>query len=241
MSVTPVIAREYPYEIPGAQVDKAILKKVDPWSALEFLRVEALLRSEEVQRLYRKNATGRLLYKRYRIIWDMLNGFHHHLLSPATMEDKGIADMDKWKELSTGARRLLNPIRDDPARFIHLQLDCAVPPATLVKTLMPLLTERHRHITVGFTAYGLARRHPKKRPPILDVAAWLNYLKCYDLRQCAGLTFGQIAEQVFGATVGRGEASRRKRRTRYDQAERGYKAIKRLIKAAVENRWPPVL
>ena len=45
----------YPYSIPPApQLDSESLKKLDLWNALEFFRVEALLRSESAQTLYRQ-------------------------------------------------------------------------------------------------------------------------------------------------------------------------------------------
>ncbi|MEO6111612.1 MAG: hypothetical protein ABIQ24_07260, partial [Nitrospiraceae bacterium] len=222
------------------QVDMATLRKVPLWRALEFFRIEALLRSEEVQRMYRKNATGRSLHKRFGIFWDGLRGYHHYLLRSATLEDAGIVDMDKWQNPNK-AQLLIYPIRHDPPRFIHLQLDCAVPPATVVKTLMPLLTERHRPLKVALEKSWTVLRHPKENPPITHVAAWLTYLNCYDLRQCDGLTFGQIGKQVFGAPAGRGSQAAKGKRTHYDQAERGYKAVKRLIKEAVANHWPPDL
>jgi hypothetical protein len=242
MQGKPFVAHPYPYKIPAPQLDWATNKKISQWAALEFFRIEALLRSEEVQRLYRKNAKGGTLSEKYGILWDSLDGFHHHLLKASTLQDAGITDLDHWQNVPGGsALHILNPVRTDPSRFLHLQLDCAIPPTTLLKALTPFLVERHRHLKVEFEIGGPAPwlHHPTRRPPILDVSAWLTYFKCYDLRQCYGLSFGKIAEQVFGPVVGKSQSASRRRRSLYDRAERGYKATRRLIRNAVANRWPP--
>jgi hypothetical protein len=244
MPTTFFIAKPYPYKILAPEVDEKTLSNISLWDALEFFRIEALLRSEVVQSLYKKNATGGTLNDRYGITWDVLDGDHHALLRSSTREKAGIVDLSKWERIPTGsALQVISPIRDDPSRFLRLQLDCAVPPTTMIKALWPLLVERHRRVKVDLENDGpvLGLRNPRKRPPIRDVAAWLTYLKCYDLRQCSGLTFGKIAQQVFGPTVGRGAPAAKTKRTRYDQAERGYKAVKLLIRRAAANQWPPDL
>lgn len=240
MSPGPPTSKPYPYRILMPKVDKNALGSVSLWDALEFFRIEALLRSENVQSLYEENATGEILYEKYGFTWGALAGEHHRYLRPSTMEQAGIVDLRKWETL-TPASALVCPVRSDPSRFLHLQLDCAVPPTTVIKALQSLLREHHRNLEVALEDDGpvFGLRSPAKRPPIHDVAAWLTYLRCYDLRQCYGLSFGKIAQQVFGKVVKRGAAATRARRSRYDQAERGYKAIKRLIRSAVSGSWPP--
>ncbi|MDR4470396.1 MAG: hypothetical protein MRJ68_19220 [Nitrospira sp.] len=242
---TTATASPYPYSIQIPKIDQNSIKQLDLWAALEFFRIEALIRSKEVQRLYLEGASGETLYRRHGILWDMLEGWHHHLLRSHTLEGAGIVDLDCWNKIpARSAMHVLNPCRDDdPSRFLHLQIDCAVPPTTVVKALMPVLTEKHRRISVSDkdSPHVPWPRHPKKRPPIHDVVAWISYFRCYDLRQCQGISFGKIAAIVFGPVNGKGTIAQRKKQGRYDQAERGYKSVKRLIKAAVEKKWPPDL
>jgi hypothetical protein len=80
---------------------------------------------------------------------------------------------------------------------------------------------------------------PRHSPAIRSPKAWLTYLKCYDLRHCTNLSFGEIAKTLFPYPTGRSQQARSKRQTAYDEAERGYKKVARLIKAAEAGQWPP--
>jgi hypothetical protein len=71
-----------------------------------------------------------------------------------------------------------------------------------------------------------------KNSPIKGYAGikrWLDYFKCYDLRRCEALSFGEIAKRVYG---------QRDAKT-YERAEQGFKRARTLIRAAEANNWPP--
>jgi len=86
----------YPYEIPSIEYLKERGKNLDPWDVQEFFRIEALLRSEKVAKLYEqtfetgksKTTFGNLefyvdfLEKNYKVSlgWRVLKGIHHNLI-----------------------------------------------------------------------------------------------------------------------------------------------------------------
>jgi hypothetical protein len=85
----------YPYSISEVICPPDhVIKKIDPWQALEFFRIEALLRSPAVHQLYREaqrhgktTSSGVkkddfFLFSLYGISWGILKGEHHLLLRP---------------------------------------------------------------------------------------------------------------------------------------------------------------
>jgi hypothetical protein len=76
-------------------------------------------------------------------------------------------------------------------------------------------------------------------PVIREPNAWLKYFQCYDLRHCEGLTFGEIAKRVYTVPTGRSVQQRTRQQSLYDEAERNFKKVGRLIRAAVTRTWPP--
>jgi len=144
----------YPYSIPPVDCpDPEDLKKLDPWDVLEFFRIEALLRSQRVMKLYKQSYaswnkkdlhTDELLTT-YGVWggWQVLEGTHHYFLFPGMVErftheaaDKsGIVDL---REL------LISPVisKDDvmpwlrqailrkDRRYLWVRIDCACPPHT---------------------------------------------------------------------------------------------------------------
>jgi hypothetical protein len=61
------------------------------------------------------------------------------------------------------------------------------------------------------------------------INTWLHYLKCYDLRTTQGLSYGDVAKQVYGSRTSQ----------TYERAEQGFKRVTRLIRAAENRDWPP--
>ena len=53
------------------------------------------------------------------------------------------------------------------------------------------------------------------------------------------MSFGAIGKSVYGAPEGRSGLSIKKRQSVYDQAERAYKKVKKLIRHAEKRNWPP--
>lgn len=156
--------RTYPYQLPAIpSLSKADFERIDPQSAREFLRIEALLRSQEVHRLYRKKQVG-ITWERYGIfVRSALEGQHHLFLRPGTsvaprvdtpngegilghgvvdvaasLRGKNESDLKGPLDFWTG--RLL---KDSP-RFLYVRLDTAYPPITIWNALRPLLTTRHK-------------------------------------------------------------------------------------------------
>lgn len=110
--------------------DPAIEEELDRWNVLEFLRIEALLRSPQVMELHKENldffeevlnlqdtsekfpikiplsvSLKDKLFMEYRVMggWQVLAGFHHRLLASPSMkvEFKGQWSADKQVELQS--------------------------------------------------------------------------------------------------------------------------------------------
>ncbi len=288
----PGISKAYLYKLPPPpSIEAAPLKKMDPWLMLEFIRVEALLRSETLQDLYlnrvirppgRSSGSTRSqrqrektkeykteIFRRYGILWNVLKGAHHAWLKPGRKEywmPRPLRPRHEawrlWKK--TGVLDLRELARDwtnrrservesawfewfsgkAPDRILLLQLDAGFPPETIIKGLRPLLRASHRTAkeqdlifwVPAATVSGKKRtseyRRPwsaYKNPPVRDLQTWLNYFKCYDLRTCQSLQYGEIAKTVFG----------RSGRQARDRAEKAVTRAAALIKDAERNRWPP--
>jgi hypothetical protein len=208
---------------------------------LEFFRVEALLRSEEVQNLYREGVNGKTLFDRYKIYWDALEGKHHEYLSPVRLEDAGLVDMDSWGQRPSGsALELATPIKHDTSRYLHLQIDCAHPPSRIITALKYLLKIKHSQVKVDPILVQASPwiPRPNQKPPILHVDAWLRYFEAYDMRKL-GLSYGAIGKRIFNPPKGPSSKAAQRRQSAYDQAERACDKAERLIAAAVKSPWPP--
>lgn len=110
------IPEPYLWDIPPASFPEADKEnELDPWNVLEFLRIEALLRSPQVMELFKRNSeyheemqkyltleeSGQAitsypstlalkdkLFLDYKVVdgWQVLAGSHHRLLSPDSMK-----------------------------------------------------------------------------------------------------------------------------------------------------------
>lgn len=237
----------YPYEIPPVTCPKIM---PNPWHALEFLRIEALLRSPTLHKLYRRKT--KYIHEKYSIGWYVLKGGHHSWLvpqdelepgNPQGWGDKGLRDIGAIAKhlLPEQLEALKGDITADDSHLMYVEINPAFPPKTILEALRPILAERHkttsdergitrriRHLDHRLNPYGwIIPFHTRIKPPIRDIKTWLNYLRCYDLRHCQGLSFGQIAKQVYGNYLKR------------DLAEKAYVRVARLIQAAEKNDWPP--
>ena len=137
-------------------------------------------------------------------------------------------DLESW---------LLNRIKSQDERWLWLRIDTSYPPHAILKTLEKKLTQRHKKIGPkpqdrivlidSDSTYSIVK--PTYESPIRDFKAWIDYFKCYDLRYCDGLTYGQIATRIFG----------KRNAQLYGLAKKACKRARRLIVAAEENDWPP--
>ena len=104
----------------------------------------------------------------------------------------------------------------------------AFPPTTILNALEELLTTWHKR--VSDSDKEKARTEMRLRP--IDPITWIDYFICYDLRKEKGLTFGAIAEQVYGTGNPKERARNRNR------AETAYSRVRGLITLAEQSHWP---
>jgi len=127
-------------------------------------------------------------------------------------------------------------------RYLYLRIDTAYPPHTILKAMENLIKPRHKIQGVENPAklpdlkilspdevIRIIPTHPTKKSPIRSIPVWLDYFKCYDLRRCEGLSFGEIAKRIYPP----GGAKAR------DRAEKAITRVERLIHCAVHRDWPP--
>ena len=228
----------YPFAIPPVhRPDDDDASPLHVWDVQEFFRIELLLRSTTVQTIYRVGATGPestvILGLMYGFTWDVLQGSHHrYLRAPSGPTDTipGLSVMtfkkfaDTLDTLHTFLSRLPNEfgiqlVKNVHDRFLGLWIDPAIPPDTVLSAIRPAVEERHKTSSASLV---------KKSYPF-DVATWLGYLSCYDLRMTQGFTFGQIAKHVY-------QQSGAKPR---DRAEKAVRRTYRFIQFAESLNWPP--
>jgi hypothetical protein len=232
--------RPYPYTIPRAtSPNLATIKTLDPWHVQEFFRIELLLRSRTVMSMYHPEETalqspGNLtLLLRYGFGWHVLQGAPYHNLKPHTGPLGAVPGLSTHspEEITLLLQMLLNlsaTLSDTErqamgerfrTRFFCAFIDPNLPPALVMKALLPVLNQRHYE-----------RQASRPRPPYkFNITTWLDYLACYDLRVANGLPYGKIAERVYQK---KGARSR-------DQAEKAVTRVSAFIELAEQHRWPP--
>ncbi len=188
--------------------------------------------------------------------WRVLNGKHHHLLVPEpslSLHRAGIVEL--WKTLSDWDAmkecwKEFNPefdyedvfedprqdIESDDPRYLYIGIDAAHPPERIIGALRPILKQRHKAAKAQagrppsrIDFISIDPRKPRERPIIRNFKAWFDYLKCYDLRHCEGLSYGEIAKRVYPPG---GPKAR-------DRAEKAFIRVQRLIAAAESGNLPP--
>jgi len=232
--------RPYPYTIPRAtSPNLATIQTLDPWHVQEFFRIELLLRSRTVMSMYHPEETalqspGNLtLLLRYGFGWHVLQGAPYHNLKPHTGPLGAVPGLSTHspEEITLLLQMLLNlsaTLSDTErqamgerfrTRFFCAFIDPNLPPALVMKALLPVLNQRHYE-----------RQASRPRPPYkFNIITWLDYLACYDLRVANGLPYGTIAERVYQK---KGARSR-------DQAEKAVIRVTAFIELAEQHRWPP--
>jgi hypothetical protein len=183
---------------------------------LEFIRIELLLRSHTVETFCKHTREAeQVLLDTYDLpILPVLQGWHHHLLTPSDpLEQAGITDLGAMARQKSD-RTIARQLRSRPpnaSRYLYLRLDTAQPPSTILSALRPLLQERHAQLPVQVDqpesddvkiGRGIFRRfqhasHSQRKPPF-TLPTWLTYLRCYDLHRARpAWSYGQIAQRIY--------------------------------------------
>ena len=152
--------------------------------------------------------------------WAVLLGSHHHLLTnrrPSFRIGEGIVNLTNFHQ-KTDLRFDLKFLDEKQSRYLYLMIDTAEVSSSDMKLLNGLLRKRQK------------RKPAENEPhPIQDVHAWLNYLKCYDIRRLEGASFKSIGRQVFG--------SQKNSSTVLHEAKRACDNVTKLIRNAEKGRW----
>jgi len=163
----------YPYTIPPLPTFfPQALTHNGSWEALEFFRIEALLRSKKVMEVYRRtykkdtktNRTPDNLFMDFAVKdgWNVLNGSHHKLISIEPIgihhlfytPDCGIRDL-RWviagrpKTIFEPNDYLVHWLKGSndkflAERYLTLRIDTAHPPDRILKALKIELERRHK-------------------------------------------------------------------------------------------------
>jgi hypothetical protein len=203
-----------------------VLQSLDPFAAIQFIWVEVLLRSKSVMQKFSvmmKSKENRsdsydLLFPEHPFYLDILHGGHHFYLRQTLREAKGerekagITIIDKDSLPSFRGLRiriategnpkstveikdpdLISQIASDNPRYLFLRLSVSTPPTVTLQALDLLLTKRHRMLKKQFGKNVLSRF---TRKPPLQIPTFLQYLRCYDMKQ-AGYTNREIGADVY--------------------------------------------
>jgi hypothetical protein len=247
------IAQRYPYRIHQAELPEHTELMSSSWNWLEFMRIEALLRSPVIHEMYLSRRNDGELYKKYGFTWSILNGSHHELL---TRPDRRITDVDDivldpddkelWNRTGVSKLNVAALMREPSANygsdFACLVVDLTRDPKTLKRGVETWLRQQNRKCKrYGLVSVSWSRtiegeridtefRQPfdiDRPSPIRRLSVWLESLRCYDMRHCEKKTFGEIAHEIYERKLDR------------DKAEKGFNRIRELIAAAEQNKWPP--
>ncbi|MCA9470181.1 MAG: hypothetical protein KC643_32690 [Nitrospira sp.] len=250
----------YPFKITYLSLPEGsekILKRIDRWHLLEYLRQEALRRSEILHALLKKDPINGI-YKfdrnKYGSMWWNIFGIE----SPITLELlEAMNSLYFEKNCFSDIREYLEEGRRDKgflARFgkevldwdqnhLLLHINATYPPSRIVDALRVYLKIQHKKIkkipqlyndpkasdrpkSLTPTSFSIPW-HPVRKPFFKSFKAWLGYLRCYDLRRCKALSYGQIAKKIYGDNKKR------------DLADKAFDRVTQLIYFAENNIWPP--
>jgi len=229
----------YPYPVPGlSPLEPETVKHVNPWAVLEFLRIEALLRSKTVMELYRSEGprleSGVKLMLRYRVNWSVLEGSHHRYLdAPSSSLETAapgiwLLSLNNLMWLAGALSNLAEKESSDlqelfehwvGSEMLWLCIDGSLPPDLVIKALRPILARQSK-----------ATRESSWEPTQVDFLAWLDHFRCYDLRFREGYSYEDIGQMVYLLAPEAGGP---------DRAKKAVMAVHRLIDAAEQNAWPP--
>lgn len=152
--------------------------------------------------------------------------------------NSGTGPKERWLKYFGDALRADNPT------FLYLQINAKDPKQKLLMTIAKMIDQQKKEIKkMPVASEWFRSQHKENLKPgdrryyqwrktktviKFDIQTWIDYFRCYDLRQCKGKTFGQIAGTVYGDS-----------KTKYDAAEKAVKRVRILIWYAETNNWPP--
>lgn len=249
----------YPFKIPKIhRPPPELLNQLDPWAILEFFRVEALLRSKKIHQIYRDGWGPLIMEETYGFCFEeVLVEYpgHHTLIDsfpvfvpPLSPSYSPIRDITKELRKEVVLQDWFPLRKRIYSVYRHFRLDCRYPPETIIKHLRPLLKLAYQE-SLGLPENQdssqdfvppqqkdpsddfVIPEHSFKKPPINNgnFFLWLDYLKCFDLRECNALSFGKIAQRVFDQSGNKA----------YRRAEQAHRRVTKLISDAEQNIWPP--
>lgn len=224
-----------------------------PWAVERFFRIEAILRSESAHIAHRAGESQFLEFlQNHDIRCDPLNGGHHALIMYTGLPDSddgldaayrahgvlpgGITDLTELVKLGPsifwpkgGEREILDSLRNPPSQYVYIKLDLYHGVKPLLEALSPYLKEKREAWEASSPQNVVEEWYRTIIDPVFwDVGAWVKYLQCYDLLVSSdSLSYGQIAQKVYGTPRGR------------DTAENAIREIERIIAAAETKNWPP--
>lgn len=250
---TSVKPTHYPYTILSYEYLKnKELKIPSSNDVLEFLRIEALLRSKSLMELYEatfgskptKNDEAIVIEQGIIFGWGILKGEHHSLLLKAhpEFEDQitgqpygrfGINDLQLslLEQAPSGQGEVMNWIQDgmiDPnSPYLWLQIDSRSSPSPMCEKLKKMV--RAKLNTYNLKQAALPKSSSTKTIN-LDPYTWIDYFRCYDLLHCDGKSYKEIAFEVYkDAPIQR----------KTDHVQKAVKRVSTLIQKAESNNWPP--
>jgi hypothetical protein len=252
----------YPYSIKAVGDIGHKGQKSSSWNWLEFMRIEALLRSPIVHAMYMtRDVSEPELFRRYALSWDVLSGEHHVLLEHP---DKRVADVEErilfWEDRNRwnqeGISRIdMSAISDasDVDEDFYVSAD--------VDYLCIDLTRSNKALMRAFESWLQSQVRPKvkyglmtngksefmngrlivsqyKRPMHMEKPSPIRQLPVWlnSLRIYDMRQRGK--EKSFGeiAFIISGSRSPQAR----DAAQKGFDRVKWLIARAESNEWPPL-
>ncbi len=250
-----------PVELPS-NIELKDLVSRRGWERIEgFMRVEALLRSEEAQQLYKDcgcdaEKFGGMLNARFGVptsvsLGDPLAGDHHigslaqepeHLST--RWLDGGVIDLTEWvvmpnpRDREYMAETLKKRLLDQGGqRYVMFEVDLERYAESNDRTLKAIQAALDRRVKQG-------KRQGKKRskpsPFFRDLSAWMRRFKVFDLRQLKPQpSFGDIAKQVYGTPAGSSAKDTKRRALDYKKAQDDFEEARDLVNSAVSGPWPP--
>jgi len=259
-----VKAQPYPYEIPSIEyLKEKLLQNLDPWKVQDFLKIEALLRSKKVAKLYKETFSSKKpgilqtdsLYMNYFVYpgWGVLKGFHHRLIMCDKMlkfimkdqpyYDSGVIDLRTTlcKALPERKEMFLQSLKkmmhsDDP-KNLFLEIDATYPTRDILNALRKLIAQQKEQIK------NTPDDSPWFRPRLIKAnlsqgnkpkhVLKLDAKTWIDYFRCYDLHRNE------GRSYGRIAIQVYDDSKKEDLAKKAYKRVHKLICYAETNNWPP--
>lgn len=259
---------KYPFDIPSIHLpsDEEI-DKIEPWEGLEFLRIEALLRSESVAQLYRdtyskwnKDDTFTdSLFIEHSVIWGwhVLEGVHQVYLHPELLresnrvfglphEQEGVWDLSEYlsdavkagKTLSQEVARLGRMISQEDPRYMWVRIDVARPPHTILRGLEKRLKAIHETLDIPVQKFTVGIMSRQDRFAFVPFHPKKSP-PIIDLKSWERYLRCYDIRRLTGRSYGEIGKEVYKSGKAYERARKAVSRVDQLIKCAESGDWPP--